>query len=176
MRILKVKARKPDGLIVEFEKKNGEGKWNHYTMDCVEPPAPEVPRALADLAQDVTTLCELPEETLAMTVTGVSFSYGGEREIMGATIIARRNLQSANSPMNVLTPHKSVEPYAEGGHIDEKAIFDENVAGRLYVLHDSVVDYVNGKRLQISLFDGLTEGTVESGESDIAPEEATDEK
>jgi hypothetical protein len=162
VRILKVKRKKPTGLIVEFERKNPEGKTNKFSMDCVEKPDPCLLGAMDNLADSVRDMCELPDDGTTITVKGVSFSYGGEREVMGAVIIAQRSLKNANSPMNLLTPHKASEPYNEGGHIDPKAILDDEVVDWLNVLRDRVVEYIDGRREQTDLFD---QGKEDSGES-----------
>lgn len=152
MRIRKVKRKTEKGLIVEFERKS-EGKWSKYSMNCIEQPDPRLFAAMDNLSGSVRSMCELPDDATTITVKGVSYSYGGDREVMGATIIAQRNLIHSNSPMNLLTPHKASEPYNEGGHIDPKAILDAEDVELLQTLYQHVVEYVNGKREQTDLFE-----------------------
>ena len=150
IRFKKIKARKDGKLRLEYEV-NNNGKWDEYTLNCSDEPKAAYTEAMAALAQDVIEMCELPVDYKdRITVTGVSFSHGGEKEVMGAVITAQMNLRHSNQPLNLNTPHKAEEYYGETG--DALQLLDEACVRRLTILQEEAEDYVNGTRAQVEMF------------------------
>ena len=155
MRFIKIKVKSEDGknrIHLEFERPKG-GDYDQYMLNSIDAPAPSFHDALQALAQDVVELCELPDDYWhRIIVKGVSFSYGGEQEVMGATITATMRLMESNAPLNLNTPHKAEEPYAETG--DPKQLLDPACARRLHMLIIEAEQFVKGVRQQIDAFAG----------------------
>ena len=130
---------------------------NEYSMKCNEMPRAEFVQALIELQEEVIRMCELPDEYLdRITVKSVSLNYGGKKETMGATITASMELFYSNAPLNLNTPNKPVEPYADGEYDDEaleKMCLSEECVEKIFILINEANLYVDGKRAQGSLFD-----------------------
>ena len=146
-----------DGTTVELHYEEGNGYMDKYTMKCNEPPRPELEEALKALAPEVLYLCELANCYLErITVRSVSLNYGGKQETMGATITSQMELYNSNCPLNLNTPNKPVEPYADGDYDDEvyaKMCLRSECVDKLYDLIEAANYYVDGQRAQGSLFD-----------------------
>lgn len=151
MRFLKIKFSKGK-VRLEYEVKSKKGDMDEFYIACSDEPRPEFKDALAALKTDVLNMCELPEDYLTrISVNGVSFSYGGDAEVMGATISASMSLRKSNVPLNLNTPHKPSEPYAESG--DGADLLDDECVERLERLIEEAEEYVGGRRAQGELFD-----------------------
>jgi hypothetical protein len=151
MRFKKIKKTKEDKTFIEYQAQNQKGGWDDFSFTCSDEPKPEFKGALAALAEDVIDICELPDEYLSrISVCGVSFSYGGEQEVMGATIIAQMRLTNSNGSLNLITAHKPSAPYAEGA--DKHNVLREECVQRLETLCQNAQEYVNGIRAQGNLF------------------------
>ena len=154
-RFLKIKVETKDfrdRIRLEFEKKNGQA-WDEFMMNSNDKPAPSFHVALQALAQDVLEMCELPlDYRERIVVKGVSFSYGGEKEVMGVTITATMRLMDSNVPLNLNTPHKAEEPYAETG--DPKQLLDPACVRRILALSIEAEQFIRGVRLQTDMFAG----------------------
>ncbi len=150
IRFKKIKALKDGKLRIEYEQKNKDS-WDEYTLNCSDEPKDSYGAALQALAGDVIEMCELPEDYLPrITVTGVSFSYGGDEEVMGAVITASMRLNKSNQPLNLNTPHKTETWYSETG--SELSLLHPDCVERLQVLTDEAQDYIGGVRKQVDLF------------------------
>ena len=137
---------------MEYEVKNSKGGSDEFSFSCADEPKVSFIKALGELDQDVLEMCELPADYLTrIRVTGISLSYGGENETMGAVIIASMILHKSNVALNLNTPHKIEEFYGETG--DEMQLLSEKCAGRIRSLINEAEDYVNGIRAQAKLFD-----------------------
>lgn len=111
MRILKVKWKDKE-LTAKYALPNKASGYDEYEVKYEEEPVDEFLIALAKLAPDALELCELKEEWLMnTTVTGVSFAYSGEKEVMGATITFQVKIQTANTPLCMNTPFKPSDSY-----------------------------------------------------------------
>lgn len=152
-RIKKVKITNDDKIHIIFEKraKNREG-WDEYSITCSEQARPEFYIALRGLAGHVAEMCELPEDYAnRIQVRGVSFSFGGEKEVMGATITAQMELYNSNCPLNLNTPHKASDSYSDIPADPMQLLTDECV-NALYVLSNECDLYIGGERAQGQLF------------------------
>ena len=155
-RICKVKLNKEKRVTMEYEEKNMRGQWDQYSLSCADAPRPEFEQALASLAEHVVDLCELPETYIhRIAVKSVSFSYGGEAEVMGAVISAGMTLEFSNQPLNLNTPHKASDSYS-AGPADEKQLLPGRCVKALDRLQDECMRYIMGDRAQMQLF-GLDE-------------------
>lgn len=153
IRFKKVKKTSDDKIHVEYERMNDQGQWDEHSMKSNQQPAPSFDLALDNLIPHVEEMCELPEgdhQQFPYTVRGVSFSYGGENETLGATITVTRSLRNSNSPLVLNTPHKIEEPYAEGA--DETQVMTTDCLIDLKTLQAEADSYLNGKRAQKDMF------------------------
>ena len=115
MRIKRVKITAENKILMVYEQPTRFGGWDEYSMTCSETARPEFYKAFEALAPEVVDMCELPDEYLPrIKIRGVSFSYGGEKEIMGATICASMDLKRSYPKLNINTPHKASAMYSEG--------------------------------------------------------------
>lgn len=153
-RISKVKSKK-GRVYIEFEDKE---KDNQFTMNCKEKARPEFYQAFRDLRIHVRDICELPEKDLdRITVTGVSFNYGGPNETMGATLIATKVLDYSHQELNLITPNKASEMYNPEADLDEKQVFTEECVDCLKKLQEECDRYIRGDREQGNLFPDVTD-------------------
>ena len=151
MRFNKIKVTKEGKTHLEYQVERDSGALDEVSLICSDEPKPEFNIALNDLAQDVVDLCELPDGYLdRIKVTGVSFSYGGENSVMGATIIAQMTLKKSNICLNLNTPHKAEVFYGKDG--DPKQLLPDDCITRLCDLSREAEDYINGIRAQGNLF------------------------
>jgi len=124
VRFKKIKTTKEGKTHLEYEVDNAKGGKDEVSFTCADEARLEFRTALSDLAKDVLEMCELPEDYLnRIVVTGVSFSYGGEAEVMGCTLIGQLKLLKSNVNLNLITPHKIEEFYSENGG-DEAQLLD----------------------------------------------------
>ena len=152
MRIKKIKVTSDKKVSVGYEKISKTGVWDEYTFTCSEAPRPELLTALSKLAPHVIKMCELPESYITkIDVRSVSFSYGGEKEVMGATITSQMKLENSCSNLNLNTPYKASGSYSDVP-ADEKQLLTNNCIDDLDRLCEEVELYINGERAQGKLF------------------------
>lgn len=152
MRIKKIKITAENKINIVYEKRVHTG-WDEYSFTCSDAPRPELLVALKALSPHVIEMCELPKEYLdRIDVRGVSFSYAGDNEVMGATIIAQMELKKSYTKLNLNTPHKASEPYSENAPEDEMQLLSNECIDALGQLCDEVELYIKGDRAQQSLF------------------------
>jgi hypothetical protein len=153
MRIKKVKLTTDKKISIAYEQQSKKGNWDEYSLTCSEEARPEFYSALAALAPHVIEMCELPESYLSrIEVRGVSFSYAGEKEVMGATIIAQMKLHYSNTNLNLNTPHKASDSHS-GLPADEMQLLSASCVKALKALCEEVRVYIRGERAQGRLFD-----------------------
>lgn len=87
-----------------------------------------------------------------ITVHGVSYSYGGETEVMGATIVASMKLEESYQELNIITPHKASAMYCPDTPDDEKQLLTGDCIDRLETLVEECELYIRGDRAQGNLF------------------------
>lgn len=153
MRIKKVKFSSDEKIHLSYEVKSTSGKISEFTLVSSEKAAPSFYQTLQKLRNSVLELCELPSnEESKIHVSGVSFSFAGDNDTMGAVITAQRRLSNSNAPLNLNTPHKAVEPYGDG-KADAKQLLPDECIDVLNGLIDEAEAYIEGKREQTDLFD-----------------------
>jgi len=150
MRILKIKLD-GESIFIKFERLNKKDIWDEYSMKCAEDATGDFYKALSDLAPFVCEMCEfLADDVKKIKVRGVSFSYAGEKEVLGATIIASKILKMSNTELNLCTPHKTAEFYGDNG--DENQLLSAKCLIAIDILITETVKYIEGDRAQIDLF------------------------
>ena len=152
MRIRKVKFTKEGKIAITYEQQTKTRFWDEYFMSCSEPARPEFYTAMENLREHVIDMCELPENYLnRIKVKGVTFSYGGEAGVMGATITAQMDLYNSNCPLNLNTPHKASDSYNDQP-ADEAQLLSDDCVEALKALCEEAEAYIKGDRAQGSLF------------------------
>ena len=153
-KINKIKITKSGRINIEYKQYNTNADtWDEYTLTCADAPRPELIKALQNLDKHVIDICELPINYKdRILVTGVSFSYGGENETMGAVIISQMKLEHSNCNLNLNTTHKISESYTPDQQIDPKHLLSDECVRDLYKLIEEVNLYIDGERAQIRLF------------------------
>jgi hypothetical protein len=150
-RIRKVKLTKEEKIMIVFEQMAG-GDWDEYSLTCSEKALPSFYQAVQDLVPHVIEMCELPADYAErIIVRGVSVSYGGEAEVMGATITAQMTLMKSNCPLNLNTPHKASDSYSESD-ADPNQLLSDNCIAALKALYRECERYIDGERAQGKLF------------------------
>jgi hypothetical protein len=157
MRILKVKFK--EGVLhIEYalpnqvETGDDEDKWDEYSCTFKKAnPKPELPACLVRLRRSALELCEIGHfQDHQVTVTGVSFSYGGEKEVMGAVITFQVAIASANSPLCLNTPHKPSDSYNDDDPLPSQTLAYECIR----ILDELIVQaraFMMGERGQVEL-------------------------
>jgi len=151
MRIRKVKITKYNQIHMVYEQ--GQCNGDEYQFTCRDNALPEFYQALATMAEHVIDMCELPQSYLdRITVRGVSYSYGGENDTMGATISAAMELEGSYQSLNLVTPHKASAMYCPDTPDDEKQLLTDDCIEALKALMAECERYIKGERAQGSLF------------------------
>ena len=167
MRFKKIKITSDEKIHLEYEKINKKHEWDDFSMTSSEKALPEFYEALTDLAKFVCEMCELPDTDIGrIKVRGVSFSYAGENDTMGAVITAQKELIHSNCPLNINTPHKTEDFYAENG--DEKQLLPTGCVEFLNAICGKAERYLSGERSQMNLFQ---EEKKEKQNKEVLPEE-----
>jgi len=155
MKIKKVKATKENKIFINYEQRSKDPtKWDEFQFTCSEEARPEFYTALEDLAEFVIEMCELPvtyQERIK--VRGVSFSYGGDADVMGATISAAMKLYDSYNDLNINTPHKAECMYNENTPNDDMQLLSYECVEALNKLKIECEAYIKGDRAQGTLFD-----------------------
>lgn len=155
MRFKKIKVTTNGKLNFIYEINNNES-WDEISYTSSTKAQDSFHTALQALANDVIDMCELPDEYREkIQVSGVSFSYGGEKEIMGATIIASMFLQRSNVNLNLNTPHKIREPYSgDVGGRDErgKQLLSTECVYHLDALITEAKEFIRTVKKKLPLF------------------------
>lgn len=152
IRIKKAKITAEKKISMIYEKRSKTGSWDEYSFTCSEEARPEFYKAMEKLAKHVIEMCELPEDYFSkITVRGVSFSYGGPDETMGATISAAMALEKSYPNLNLNTPHKASEMYSDSP-ADPMQLLSAECIEDLTVLLEECEYYIEGDRAQGSMF------------------------
>ncbi|HAP66893.1 MAG TPA: hypothetical protein DCQ99_03570 [Nitrospinae bacterium] len=150
MRIKKIKVS-DEKVKIDYEVLEGDKIKEEYSLTSIDKPLPSFSTALQGLAQSVVDICELPEQDdNYIIVTGVSFSHGGEKQIMGAVISAQKKLKKTDAPLILNTPHKIADFYGETG--SKQQLLDDDTIGQLYSVIEEAEKYIAGERQQVDFF------------------------
>lgn len=142
-RIRKIKLS--EKVKIEYEILEGDEVKEEYSLTSIDKPLPSFSEAMQVFAQSVVEICELPDEDINhITVSGVSFSYGGEKQVMGAVITAQKKLKKTNASLNLNTPHKTEDFYGETGSASQ--LLDDETVDKLYTVTEEAKRYIKGER------------------------------
>ena len=131
----------------------GPGNGDKYSLTCREKARPEFYEALTAMAEHVLDMCELPESYLdRIQVRGVSYSYGGDNDTMGAVISASMDLEKSYQALNLVTPHKASAMYCPDTPDDEMQLLTGDCIDALEALMAECERYIQGDRAQGKLF------------------------
>jgi len=127
------------------------GETDEFALKCSDAPLIDFTQALDALAEHIVTMIGVPRTwKLGLKVRGVTFSYAGENDTMGAVITALKTLETTLGPLVVNTPHATVEPYnAEG---DPSRCLTADCVKALRALETQAWRYVDGIRVQGDIF------------------------
>lgn len=153
MRIKKAKVTSDKKIMMIYEKETKNHTWDEYQFTCSDMARPEFYSALQVLAKHVIEMCELPDSYLErIEVRGVSFSYSGPDETMGATISAGMRLDNSYVKLNLNTPHKASDSYSDQDP-DPMQVLSTECIDALNKLCEEAELYINGDRAQGKLFE-----------------------
>jgi len=151
MRIKKVKITKYSRIHMIYD--SGPGNRDEFGFTCFDKARPEFYKAMEAMKVHVLDMCELPEDYLErITIRGVSYSYGGENDTMGATISAAMSLENSYPALNLLTPHKASAMYSPNTPDDVKQLLTGDCIEALLALQAECIKCIEGERAQGSLF------------------------
>lgn len=153
-------------MVLEYALERGDDRQpEDLTLNSPDRPVQAFKDALQALAQDVCTICELPEQD-ATRIEVRSVTVTHKNGILGLCICGLKGLQTANAPLVLNTPHLTEAPYSDtgGGPLLAKGTLD-----RLRTLLDQAEAYVCGVREQPHLKDA------ESNRSMFPPDAGGDE-
>lgn len=170
MRMKKVKVTKEGKIFLIWEREIQSGNYDEYSMQCSDQARPEFYEAMQSLDKHVIDMCELPDSYLdRITTNSVSFSYGGDEQVMGATISASMKLENSPAGLNLNTPHKACDSYNPEQPVEDPALLlSEKCIEDLDTLMDEAELYINGDRAQMNLFDDKNGGDDADGSTKAA--------
>lgn len=153
--ITKIKLGKESKVHIEYRvpRSTEDGDdYDLFTLDCVDKPLPAFEDAMMELRKHVLDICEMPAddlEVMKVIVKGVSFSYSGDDDVMGATIIAIKTLNKSNTRLMINTPHKFSQPHSENQGAEMCLSYDCIMV--LEELIEQAEKYLDGERAQLKL-------------------------
>ena len=152
-RIRKVKLfEKGEKIEIHYETLVNEN-WDLYTMICNQRARPEFYDAMQELAPHACELLDLPEMWgNGVRITGITLSYGGENETMGAVMSGQKSLVRSSAPFCFNTPHLPAESYS-GDEESDSPRLEIGTVDAINALCDEAWLYVQGSREQMGLFD-----------------------
>jgi len=149
IRIKKVKLK--DGRVNIAYQRGAEDSWDDYTLSCKQCARPSFYDAVDNLRPEAIKIFEMPILVENLKITGVTYSYGGPNDTMGATLVAQMTLKHSVVPLNLVTPHKT-EEYYNGENGDPDTLLSGDCAECLQDLAKECKRYINGEREQADLF------------------------
>jgi hypothetical protein len=150
---LKFKFLPDDKILCSFQIKRNVDEYDQYNFTTVDKPAPGLLNQVVLFRKHVLNLCELPEtdeEIHKLEIKSFSFSWSGEKHIMGCTVCAARKLSASNTPLILNTPHKIEDFHADNG--DEKQLLPGSMVNDIYELMLHINSFIDGEREQLNLF------------------------
>jgi len=165
MRIKKV-TYKNEKVSIRFEKANSDSKLDEFSIVSHDKPVGPFIDALQALLPFVLKMVELPTSYKEnMEVIGVAFTYAGELDVMGASILASKELEDSDSPFSIVTPHKPSKVDKANAKGEHQPVLTKACVNALMEVQHQAEQFISGQRLQLTL--GLKEAR-----EDNEPEEA----
>ena len=141
-------------LKLSYDRKKVDVRYeegsDEFEVISADGPAPRLVQALEALRPHVAAICELPAKYVAdAEVRGVTFTY--TKDLLGATITALKKVGTSNSPFAIHTPFtpESVASETDG----PKVCLSEDATLALMEVQEAALDYVDGRRAQLSLLE-----------------------
>lgn len=150
---LKFKFLPDDKIFCSFQIKRSVDEYDQFNFTTVDKPAPGLINQTMLFRKHVLNLCELSEtddEIHKLEIKSFSFSWSGEKHIMGCTVSATRKLSGSNSPLILNTPHKIEDFHSDNG--DEKQLLPGKLVKDIYELMLHINAFIDGEREQLNLF------------------------
>ncbi len=165
LRSVKMDCGKVEIAAIETHQATSDEK--EILLKSDEAPRPNMPDTLAQLAHDVRRLLELPSVWAkdALAVKKVVWSLSEKTGVRGATICCQAKLSCADAPLVFNTPHLPFEQYSDGGNAP---LMPDDIIERLETLELAALDFLAGKRAQLSIFDRLDEMQAEDRAREVA--------
>lgn len=174
--ITKIKLGKDSKVHIEYQVprtvETGQD-FDQFTLNCVDKPLPALELAMLNLRKHVLDICEMPiddTEVMKVKVKGVSFSYSGDDDIMGATITASKTLARSNAPLMINTPHKFDQTHNENQSTE--MLLSDDCISVLVELLEQAEKYLDGERAQLEMFNQDSVKAVDTGNLSLKIPEA----
>lgn len=135
------------------------------SLKSADDPKPELPVNFGLLVKEVRRLLRLPDSWAPDTleVTKVVWSLSEKTGVRGATICCQAKLDCADAPFVFNTPALAFEQYSEGGNAP---LMPESTIAVLNEIEKAALAYLEGKRAQGDLFEGLKDGSIRIAPAD----------
>lgn len=137
-------------VTIAYQEEDEVGLVTHLTLVSEQEPSPAFRRALAELAEDVAWACEVSlSGDNPIDVRSVKFKYDADdyRVVVSGVRAYRRH----NGLLALNTPALAV-PY-EASESGERGFMTDDMYHRVESLQRAALDYLNGARSQLSLFE-----------------------
>ncbi len=134
---------------VHFREKKGFDE-KQIVFSSNEHPHPDLREALQSLHAGVRNICEFPDNWCRdkIAITGISWSLSEGTGVRGACLIAQVDIEAADAPLNIVTPHLPFEQYSASGC---SPLMPDAVQAMLDTLEIEAMAFVSGtKRQQLS--------------------------
>jgi len=151
---MRIKTVKMTGgkIHIAAEVGNSEDGPNLVDIKFWDEARPEFYRALSSLKKYLMELCELENlPPKSIKITGVKFTYAGAEGLMGAKILATRQLSTDGDILHLVTPHRLSEQL-KGDKADDSGVFAEKCVVALKSVISESEEYFKGARHQTDLF------------------------
>jgi hypothetical protein len=136
MKVKKFKINE-DGCIAVYT----DNQETEISLKAKEQPLQSLVDSFQNLAQYVIEICELPASS-GIEVTGLSLSFS--HDIQGAVIVAKMKLVKSTGVINLVTPHRIEDFYAESG--DEGQLMPSGMRDHVTEAIIEIERYIHGER------------------------------
>lgn len=154
--ILKFKLLPDKKIFCSFQIRRNEDNYDKYEFTTIDKPLPSLLNYFLLFRKYVLTLCELPEtedEIRKIDIKSFTFSWSGEKHIMGCTVSAAKMLSNSNSPLTLNTPFKIEEFHSGVG--DDRQLLPRDMVNDIYEFMLHINSFIDGEREQMDLFKNL---------------------
>lgn len=144
LEVKKISYDRKKGIVkVVYDELDGESDTKEVTFTAYDRPLESFVNALDALAQDVLTICQLPDE-YGITLQVRSISLSRTNGILGAVITSLKELSTSYAPLVLNTPHLPYTPYSDGD--DNAPVLPAGCKSRIENLIFETEKYINGDR------------------------------
>lgn len=138
-------------IAIDYENERN-GVSDILSIKTKDAPRKALTDSLQAMAKHLVAICELPESWLpSISVRGIRCTY--KKGIQGLVIRATRELEHANAPMAINSPHTTEELIPESDEeVSSKNTFSAHCLDDLDDLTSRIFEYIDGDRMQIDAF------------------------